>query len=218
MSSLEHTSYGLGEELASSITHGIGFFLSIAGLVVLMVIAVTRGHAIHVVSCAVYGSTLILLYLSSTLYHSFYGRRVAHVKRIFRIFDHSAIFLLIAGSYTPFTLVVLRGAWGWSLFGAVWTIAIVGIVLMSINLEGHTAIFTVLYVVMGWMVVIGIRPLIAALAPGGLRWLIAGGLFYTGGIAFFAMRRAYAHAVWHLFVMAGSLCHFFAVLRYVLPR
>lgn len=214
MKRLEHTDYRLGEEIANSITHGIGFLLSIAGLVVMMVLTSMHGTVLKLVSCAVYGATLIFMYLSSTLYHGLYGKRV---KRVFRVFDHSAIFLLIAGTYTPFTLVVLHGAWGWGLFGVVWLIGITGIVLMAIHLEGRTAIFTVLYVLMGWLIVVGLKPLVSALPVHGLLWLFAGGLCYTGGIAFFAMRRPYAHTVWHLFVMAGSACHFVAVMRYVIP-
>jgi len=157
----------------------------------------------------------VLLYLVSTLYHGLPGQRV---KRLFRIFDHSAIFLLIAGTYTPFTLVVMRGAWGWSLFATVWILGITGIVLKAIHLEGRTAFFTVIYVLMGWLIVIGFRPLMAALPLHGIYWIAAGGIFYTGGIAFFAMRRPYAHTIWHLFVLAGSGCHFTAVLLYVIPR
>ena len=213
-SRLEHTSYQLGEEIANSITHGLGCLLSIAALVVMMLRTSLHGTALHVVSCAVYGSTLIFMYLSSTLYHGLYGQRV---KRVFRVFDHAAIFLLIAGTYTPFTLLVLKGVWGWALFASVWIIGIVGIVLMAIGLEGRTALFTGLYVLMGWMVVIGFKPLLASLPLGGVLCLAAGGLCYTGGIAFFAMRRPYSHTVWHLFVFAGTVCHFVAVMRYVIP-
>lgn len=204
------------DELANSVTHGIGLVLSIAGFVALLVIAIVRGGAWQIVSCAIYGVTLICLYACSTLYHGLSTRRV---KRIFGIFDHSAIFLLIAGTYTPFLLVNLRGAWGWSLLGIVWGLATVGIVLKVWFVNCHSILSTGLYVLMGWLALIAVKPLFEAVPTIGLIWLLAGGLMYTVGVAFYAWKRiAYNHAIWHLFVMAGSTCHYFAVIYSVFPQ
>lgn len=205
----------LGEEIANSITHAVGAALSVAGLVVMVVVAATRGTSSHVVACAVYGSSLVSLYLSSTLYHALARGRA---KEVFRILDHSSIYLLIAGTYTPFTLVTLRGAWGWGLFGTVWTLAVLGIVFKCFFTGRLHVLSTTVYVVMGWIAVVAIRPLWQALPVPGLLWLLAGGVLYTLGVAFFALRWRYSHMIWHLFVLAGSLCHFGAVYRYVLPR
>ncbi|HWR37268.1 MAG TPA: hemolysin III family protein [Clostridia bacterium] len=202
------------EEIANSVTHGIGLLLSIAGLVVLVVLAALRGTAWHVVSCSVYGATLVLLYLSSTLYHTVQGPRV---KRVFRVFDHSAIYLLIAGTYTPFTLIHLRGPLGWSLFGTIWGLTILGIVFKTFAVDAFAILSTALYIVMGWLAVLGIRPLLHALNWHGFLWLLGGGMFYTIGVIFFASQRRYAHAVWHLFVLGGSVCHYFAIVFYVIP-
>jgi hemolysin III len=204
----------LGEEIANSITHGLGAALSLAALTVLVVVAALRGAAVHVVACAVFGATLVLLYLSSTLYHALSFTRA---RRLFRIFDHASIYLLIAGTYTPFTLVTLRGPWGWSLFAVVWTLAAAGVVLKCFFTGRFHALSTAVYVLMGWLALAALRPLLHALPPAGLLWILAGGLFYTLGVVFFISRRRYAHAVWHLFVLAGSACHVLAVYRYVLP-
>ena len=204
-----------GEELASSITHGIGAILGAAGLVVLVVFATLYGDAWHIVSVSVYGATLVLLYLMSTLYHSLQSPRV---KRVFQILDHSSIYLLIAGSYTPFTLVTLRGAWGWSLFGIIWGLAIVGIVL-KVFFTGRMRIFSsIVYIAMGWFVLIALRPLLSNFPFEGFIWLLVGGCFYTSGIFFYCWKTMpYSHAIWHLFVLAGSICQYFAILFYVLP-
>lgn len=213
-------SYSFGEELANSITHGIGVVLSIAGLSVLTSFASVFGSAWHIVSCAIYGATQILLYTASTLYHSIPHPRA---KEILRVFDHSAIYLLIAGTYTPFTLVSLRGPWGWTIFGVVWGIAIIGILLrawwMRNSLTKQKAIWRTLpYIGMGWIAILAIKPLLEALAPGGLALMFAGGLAYTLGSIFYAWKKLpYNHAIWHVFVMAGSAFHFFAVLFYVIP-
>jgi hemolysin III len=204
-----------GEEIANSVTHGIGAALSIVALVVLVVAAALRGAAIHVVSCAVFGAALVLLYLSSTLYHALTH---ASAKRLFRIFDHAAIYLLIAGTYTPFTLVTLGGAWGWSLFAVVWTLALAGAVLKCFFTGRFHALSTTVYVLMGWLAVVALRPLLHAIPPAGFFWILAGGLFYTCGVVFFASRRKFFHAVWHLFVLAGSACHVLAVYLYVIPH
>jgi hemolysin III len=183
--------------------------------VLLVVKAALYGTAWHVVGCAIFGASLILLYLSSTLYHAL---PVGRAKRVFRIFDHSAIYLLIAGTYTPFTLVTLRGAWGWSLFGAVWTLAALGIVFKCFLTGRLNFLSTAAYIAMGWIALVAIRPLWQALPAPALAWLFAGGLAYTLGVIFFAWHRRFAHSIWHLFVLAGSFCHFVAVYWYVLPR
>ena len=196
-------------------SHGVGVALSIGGLAVLVAFAALRGSARHVVSAAIFGVTLVLLYTASTLYHSI---PLLRAKRVLRILDHAAIYLLIAGTYTPFTLVTLRGPWGWSLFGVVWTAAIGGLVFKSVAL-GRARIFSVLlYVVMGWCVLVALRPLVAGLRPGGLVLLFAGGLSYTLGLVFYAWSRLrFHHFLWHLFVLLGSVLHYFAVLFYVIP-
>ena len=208
--------YSLGEEIAHSVTHGIGAILSIAALAILVTFAALRGNAWHVVGCSVFGVTLVFLYTASTLYHS-----ITHpgAKKVLRILDHSAIFLLIAGTYTPFTLVSLRGGWGWILLVAVWGLALVGIIYKITARRRFRMLSVLLYLAMGWLVLVAIEPMVASVAVPGLLLLLAGGLCYTLGVAFFAWRRLpYGHAVWHLFVLAGSICHFFAVLLYVIPR
>jgi len=205
-----------GEELANSITHGAGLALSLAGLVMLIYLAAMRGTARHIVSCAIYGATLICVYASSTLYHVLPSPRA---KRIFRIFDHAAIYLLIAGTYTPFLLINLRGAWGWSLFGVIWGLALAGILLKVWFVEHFAVLSTVIYIAMGWLAVIAAKPLLAAIPRGGVAWLLAGGIMYTAGIVFYASKRIrFGHVIWHVFVMAGSACHYVAVLLVVLPR
>ncbi len=207
--------YSKGEEIANGITHGIGVVLSIAGLAVLTAFATLYGSVWHIVSCSIYGATQILLYSASTLYHSLPFSRA---KAIFRVLDHSAIFLLIAGTYTPFTLVSLRGPWGWTLFGIVWSLALFGILAQSRLIRLNGVVTLGIYLAMGWLIVVGARPLTASLAPGGLALLLAGGLAYTVGVVFYAWRRLrYSHAIWHLFVLTGSACHFFAILLYVIP-
>jgi hemolysin III len=211
----KHTSkdtlfYTIGEEIASSITHGIGAALSIAALVILVVLAAKQGDAWRIVSFSVYGTTLILLYLASTLYHAIQHRGA---KKVFRILDHSSIFLLIAGTYTPFLLVSLRGRWGWSLFGVIWALAITGIVFKAIFIHRMKKLSVVIYILMGWLILIALKPMLANIPKAGLWWLAGGGLAYTGGVVFYAMKSVkFAHAVWHLFVLAGSICHFFAIL------
>ena len=202
------------EEIANSITHGIGLLLSIAGFVVLLVFAILRGGASHIVACSIYGATLIALYTASTLYHAVVSPRL---KRGLRIFDHSAIYLLIAGTYTPFLLLYLRGPWGWSLFGVVWGLAFAGIVFKFWFVGHFEYVSTAIYLAMGWLVIIAAKPVLANVPMATLLWLLAGGLFYTGGVVFYAWRRLpYSHAVWHLFVLAGSTCHYCAILRAVL--
>jgi hemolysin III len=203
-----------GEEIANSITHGVGAVLSIAGLVTLIVGAALRGNAWHIVTCSIYGATLVLLYVASTLYHALPEGRAKHV---FLILDHSAIYLLIAGTYTPLTLVTLRGGWGWALFGFVWGLAVLGIVFKSLFVGRLAILSTIVYILMGWCALIAIRPLLQVLPWNAFLWLLAGGLAYTLGVIFFASKYRYAHTIWHLFVLAGSACHFVAVYKYVLP-
>ena len=201
-----------GEEIANSISHGIGALLSIAAAPILIVSAVRHGDAAAVVGASLFSGTLINLYLSSTLYHALAQTRAT---TIFRTLDHAAIYLLIAGTYTPFTLGVLRGPWGWTLFGLVWGCAVLGVLLKTIGRLWKGNLSTVLYVAMGWLVVIAIKPLIDAMPFYGLMWLFGGGLFYTAGVAFFMLERLrYSHFVWHLFVVAGSACHVVAVFLY----
>jgi len=207
--------YPVGEEIANSVTHGVGVVAAAAGLVILAVAAAQRGDAWHVVGSSVFAATLLLLYTASTLYHSIAAPRA---KSVLRVLDHSAIYLLIAGTYTPFTLVTLRGPWGWSLLGVIWSCAAVGIVLRTTIGSRWRAIPVLLYVAMGWAVVIAIRPLVLAVPAGGLTLIVLGGLAYTAGIAFYVWRRLpYHHAIWHLFVLAGSSLHYLAVLLYVIP-
>ncbi len=207
--------YRFGEELAHSVIHGLGIVLSIVGLVVLVALAALRGDAMHVVTCAVYGTTLILLYVASTLYHSI---PLPRAKRVLRVLDHCAIYLLIAGTYTPFALVNLRGAGGWGLFTAVWSLAVAGVIFKSLATGKARILSVVLYLLLGWCVIWVIAPLSRALPPRGLELLFAGGLAYTIGVIFYAWKKLpYHHAIWHVFVLAGSILHFFAVLVSVIP-
>ena len=200
------------EELANSLSHGVGFVCAVAATPILIVGAVNRGSAADVVGASVFGATMVLLYLSSTWYHAV---PIGRLKERLHKLDHAAIYLLIAGTYTPFTLGVLNGAWGWTLFGIVWGAAAVGVcdkVFVGIR---NPRLSTALYLVMGWAVLMVIRPLFLSMPPQGLAWLVAGGLFYSGGVVFYSARRLpYHHLIWHLFVLAGSTCHFFSVLWY----
>jgi len=205
--------YTLGEEIANSITHGIGFLLSVVALVVLVLVAIHRGNAWHVVGFTVFGSTLILLYLSSTLYH---GIQHPGAKRILRRCDHAAIFLLIAGTYTPFLLTNLRGPWGWSLLGVLWGLAALGILFKAFCIRRFERLSVVAYILMGWLGLVAVRQLFTALPTQSLLLLGVGGLIYTAGVVFYAWGKLpFGHAVWHLFVMGGSISHFFSVLHSV---
>lgn len=209
MKSLNNARYSFGEEVANSITHGLGWLLSVCGLAILVTFAAITGGALRVVTCAVFGSTLVLLYAASTLYHALPSERAKH---IFRVLDHSSIFLLIAGTYTPLTLVAVGGPWGWSLFGSIWALAAIGVLLNTIAHGRWRWLSISLYVSMGWLVVIAIRPLVASVTTGVLVLIVAGGLSYTLGLVFYGWRRLpYGHAVWHLFVLAGSVLHYLAV-------
>jgi hemolysin III len=200
------------EELANSVSHGCGIVAAVAGAPVLIAAAAQR-DAWQVVGSTVFAATLVVLYAVSTVYHALPPSRG---KRLMRVLDHAAIYLLIAGTYTPFTLGVLRGAWGWALFGIIWALAIAGVTFKSTIGFRFGRLSTVFYLVMGWVCIIAIRPLVTAVPTHVLAWLVAGGLLYSGGIGFYAARRLrYAHAVWHLFVLGGSACHFVGVLNAV---
>ncbi|MFA6230814.1 MAG: hemolysin III family protein [Rhodanobacter sp.] len=207
--------YSFGDELASSVIHGIGIVLSIAGLAVLVAFAALHGNALTVVACAVFGTSLVLLYTASTLYHSV---SLVAAKPALRTLDHIAIYVLIAGTYTPFTLIALPGAWGWSLFTAVWTLALLGSALELGLLRRYHKLAVLLYVGMGWIGMIAFEPLSRHLQAGGIALLIGGGLAYTLGVPFYLWRKLpYHHTLWHVFVLAGSVLHFLAVLLYVIP-
>ncbi len=207
--------YTLGEEIVHSITHGVGVALSVAGLTLLLVLAILYGNAYQIVSFSIYGASLIFLYLASTLYHSFQHPRV---KRVFKIIDHSAIYLLIAGTYTPFLLVAIRGVWGWTLLVIIWGLAILGISFKTLFIHRFQNLSVLAYVLMGWLSVVAVNELLVNLPLGGLIWLAVGGVVYTVGVIFYAMHKIpYTHAVWHVFVMGGSICHYFAVLFYLTP-
>jgi len=203
------------EEIANSITHGIGVMLSIAALVILIVYSSLYGNIWHIVSFTIFGVTMFILYMSSTLLHSFPEGKV---KDIFEIFDHSSIYFFIAGTYTPFLLIVIKGALGWTLFGIVWGLAIAGTVFKCFFVKKYLFTSTALYVVMGWLIVFAWKPLVNNLSPQGMTYLIIGGALYTLGAIFYVWRGfKYHHAVWHVFVLAASAAHFFCVLFYVLP-
>lgn len=206
--------YSRGEEIFNAVSHGVGAALACAGFGVLVALAAFYGDAWAVSSSVVYGVSLLALYLASTLYHACRGGRA---KAVLRVLDHCSIFLLIAGTYTPYTLVTLRGPLGWRLFGLVWAAAIVGIALNIVDMKKYSKASMACYLAMGWVVITAIRPLVQNLAPGGLALLVLGGLAYTGGVAFYVSKRPYMHAVWHLFVLAGSVLHYFSILLYVVP-
>ncbi len=210
---MSHTRRNL-EELANTVTHGIGLVFSVAGFALLLAFALLRGSVSQIAACSIYGATLVCLYAASTSYHSATSARWKHTLRIF---DHSAIYLLIAGTYTPFLLLYLRGPWGWSLFAVIWGLAFAGIVFKLWFVDHFHKTSTALYVAMGWIVIIAAKPVLSHVPGLTLLWLLLGGILYTLGVVFFVWRRLpYSHAVWHVFVLAGSACHYFAVLRSVL--
>ena len=207
--------YTFGEELANSLTHGLGVVLSVIGVGVLLNAPALAGSASAIAACAVYGATLIALYTTSTLYHCATSTKA---KRVLRILDHLGILLLIAGTYTPFVLIALRGTWGWTLFGIIWTLAAVGAVLELSSARRYRAAMVALYIAMGWVGLVAIKPLVAALPAAGLWLLFGGGVSYTAGVLFYRWRSLrYHHALWHLFVLGGSMLQYFAILYYVLP-
>ena len=201
-----------GEEIANSVSHGVGFLGAVAAAPVLVLSAVRDGGAARIAGASVFAAAMMLLYLTSTLYHALPPNRA---KRVFQVLDHAAIFLMIAGTYTPFTLGVLRGAWGWTLFGIVWGLALAGVVLTAAGGVRYPKLTTSLYLAMGWLILIAVKPLWQRMPSEGLFWLAAGGIAYTVGVVFYAANRVrYCHFVWHLFVLAGTACHFVAVLRF----
>lgn len=215
MAQVNEHGYTIGEEIANGVTHGIGAGLSVAALTLLVAFAAEHGDPWRVVSFSIYGASLILLYLSSTLYHSIPAPRV---KRFFKLMDHVSIYLLIAGSYTPFLLVTLRPTVGWVLFGVIWGLALAGILLKVVALHRFQRLSLLVYLAMGWLCVVAFQDLMRSLPPGGIAWLVIGGICYTGGVLFYLWNRLkFNHAIWHLFVLGGSISHFFAMLWYVLP-
>jgi hemolysin III len=207
--------YSWSEELSHALTHGLGIVLGIVGLVVLVAQATLYGDVWHIVSCAIFGGSLVLMYTASTLYHSI---RSDSARPVLHAIDHAMIYVLIAGTYTPFTLVTLRGPWGWSLFGTTWAMALVGAAFKTFHTGRFEKLSLAIYLIMGWCIVIAIKPLIHAMPSGGIILLILGGLAYTVGVIFYVWERLpYHHMIWHLFVLAGSVLHYFAVLLYVVP-
>jgi len=201
-----------GEEIANSVSHGVGFLAAVAAAPVLVLSAARHNGASRIAGASVFAATMVLLYLTSTLYHALPRNRA---KRMFQVLDHAAIFLMIAGTYTPFTLGVLRGAWGWTLFGLVWGLALAGVVLSAVGGVRYPKLRTGLYLAMGWLILVAVKPLWLRVPSWGLFWLSAGGIAYTAGVAFYVAKRVrYSHFVWHLFVITGTACHFIAVLRY----
>lgn len=206
--------YSLGEEIFNSVSHGVGALLSIAGCVVLIVLCAVHGGAMEVVSASVYGASLIILYTMSTLYHALTNEKA---KKVFRILDHDTIYLLIAGTYTPITLCILQGALGWTIFGIIWASAIAGTVLSSVNLEKFRKISTLCYVAMGWGIIFAIKPLIENCPTISIVFLIIGGLCYSGGVFFYSKKKyRYFHSIWHLFVIAGSIFHYFSIVNAII--
>jgi hemolysin III len=200
------------EEVANSISHGFGLLLAIAFVTVLLSSAIRISGFRFLIGSSVFGGTMVLVYLASTLYHSLTHKRAKH---FFRLLDHSAVFLLIAGTYTPFALGILRGAWGWTLLTIIWSLAAIGITMKVIVGTRYSWISIVLYLVMGWLAVVAVKPILELVPLPGILWILAGGIAYTGGLAFFAAPRLrYGHFIWHLFVIVGTTCHFFAVLWY----
>lgn len=213
--SQNHQPYSRRDEIANAVTHGIGTGLSIAGLTLLVVLAILYGDVARMVSFSIYGSSLIILYLASTLYHSFQN---PPVKRVFRIIDHASIYLLIAGTYTPFLLLCMTGAWRWVLLGVVWGLALLGIGFKAFFTNRFRKASVLAYILMGWLCVIALREMLASIPSGGLILLAAGGVIYTVGVIFYVWKKVpYNHAIWHLFVLGGSICHYFAILFYLAP-
>ncbi|SFU94271.1 hemolysin III [Polaromonas sp. YR568] len=206
----------LGEEIANSVSHGVALLAAVIAAPFLVVASVRNGDAIDVAAASVFAATMVLLYFTSMLYHALPAVRAARAKSVFQVLDHGAIYLLIAGTYTPFTLGVLRGPWGWTLFALVWTMALAGVAVKAVAGIRYPRVSTALYVAMGWVALIAIKPMLELIPNWGLFWLVAGGLFYTLGVGFFATdsRLRYGHFVWHMFVAAGTVCHFVAVLYY----
>jgi len=201
-------------ERFNSITHLIGAITALAGMVVLVVMAAKQGDPWKIVSFSVYGATLFFLYTVSTLYHSLRG----HAKRLFRKLDHFSIYFLIAGTYTPFALVTLNGGWGWTIFGIIWGLAVLGIALEALPQGKNRVLSVIIYVIMGWLMMVALKPLLAVLPCTGFWWLLLGGCLYTGGLIFYFFDEniRHFHGIWHLFVLGGSICHYITMFLYVL--
>lgn len=213
---LQRAQYTFREEMANIGTHAVALILSIIGFIAMVRFAVLNGDSLHIAGAAVFGAALVLAYAASTLYHSVWLPRHKHV---FRLIDHSSIYVLIAGTYTPFTLGLMRNGWGWTLFGIIWALAVAGVVFKLISSHRFKNVTVAIYLGMGWLAVIAFKPVLESMPPGCLTWVVLGGLMYTGGVAFYLWRRLpFNHAIWHLFVMGGSFSHFVAVYWYVLPR
>jgi hemolysin III len=212
MNTLRERTQSPGEEIANSVSHGVGLLAAVAAAPVLVLSAVRQDGVARIVGASVFAAATVLLYLTSTLYHALPRNRA---KRVFQVLDHAAIFLMIAGTYTPFTLGVLRGTWGWTLFGIVWSLALAGVVLTAVGGVRYPKLTTGLYLAMGWLILIAVKPLWLRMPSEGLLWLLAGGIAYTVGVVFYAAKRVrYGHFIWHLFVITGTACHFIAVLRF----
>lgn len=202
------------EEILNAVTHGVGTVLAVAGLL-MMVLVYNDGGTWHLMSSVIYGVSLVLLYLASTLYHSFTNARL---KAVFKFIDHAAIYVLIAGNYTPFALIPLHGNFGWTIFGVIWALAAIGVVFKIFCLRRFRVFGTICYLLMGWFALVIIKPLLETLPIAAIYWMIAGGIFYTVGAIFYLVNRIpYNHAIWHLFVLAGSAAHFVAIVKFVLP-
>ncbi|VAW69261.1 FIG01964566: Predicted membrane protein, hemolysin III homolog [hydrothermal vent metagenome] len=215
MSKFVDAPYSVAEEMANTLTHGLGMLLSLAGLVILVVFSSTKGDVWHITSSSIFGATLVLLYAASALYH---GIPHPPSKALLQKLDHAAIYLLIAGTYTPFLLVSLQGIWGWSLLGVIWSLALVGVIMEFVNWKPFERLSLALYLGMGWIIVIAVQPMLDNVATGGLALLVLGGLSYTFGVIFYVWEKLpYNHAIWHLFVLAGSVFHYFSILFYVIP-
>ncbi len=209
-----HRPQTIAEEVANSVSHGLGFVMALAGAPILIVAATQRGTLSDVIAVSVFAAAMALMYLSSTIYHAL---PQGQAKRVFQVLDHSAIYLLIAGTYTPFTLGVLQGAWGWTLFGLVWGLAAFGVLVKAFAGIRWHGLSTALYLGMGWLALIAAKPLWESLPLAGLAWLLAGGIAYTAGVYFYAKKTLrFGHFVWHLFVVAGTACHFVAVWKYAI--
>jgi hemolysin III len=207
--------FTLSEEILHSVTHGIAAGLAIVGLTLLVVLAVINGNVYQIVSFSIFGSTLVLLYLASTFYHGIQNPRL---KRKFKIFDHASIYLLIAGTYTPFLLIALRGTTGWTLLVVVWGIALAGVIYKILFIERFQVLSVVSYILLGWLCVFVFKEMLVSIPMGGIIWLVVGGLFYMVGVIFYALQKIpYMHVVWHFFVLGGSICHYIAVLLYLAP-
>ncbi|NKF21302.1 PAQR family membrane homeostasis protein TrhA [Solimonas marina] len=209
--------YSLGEEIAHAVTHGVGVLLAIVGLTVLVARAALYGNEWHIIACSVFGATLVLMYTASTLYHSI-PDALPRAKQVLRVLDHSMIYFLIAGTYTPFTLVTLHGAWGWSLFAFTWGLTAIGVIFKIFATGRYEKLSLFIYLAMGWCAIVAIKPILKHLDTGGIILTAAGGLAYSGGVVFYVWERLrYHHAIWHLFVLTGSVLQYFAVLLYVVP-